>query len=811
MIVQRSRATSACSRFSETRNWRHRGLRWIIAAAGVLLFGLTVQPGHGAPQAKAKVATRTAEPDKASVPPPGPLTLPDTQLEPIDWSALDGWATDDHAAAFATLLASCRPLVRTATPSRETRAMYYALRDVCRRALAGERLANEQARLFFERNFRPLRIARLGDSAGFLTGYYEPIVEGSRFPTPVFKAPIYRRPPDLVPPLNSTGPGFPNRGQSLRRTSSGELVPYYDRGQILDGALDGQRLEITWIKDQTEHLVIQIQGSARVRLEDGVVVRINYDSHNGYPYVPVGRVLIERKIIPRDEMSMQRIREWMRDNPQSAEEVRRQNRSFVFFRIVGLSDGSDEREALGAQGVPLTAERSIAVDKALHVYGTPFFIQAAVPVPNERRTTSFTRLMIAQDTGSAIVGPARADIYWGAGERAGQIAGGLRHPGTFAMLVPRELDPVAAGAHMPLPPDNPRRRTAQVGARAAVSAQPAALTKPQAEALRAYDEAVSGFKAILGARRAQINADKELPNLPGQALYLARNAMISAYKDLTDVLPSRIGRPNKFGIPPAYFDADNEPLLDEYASLFGIMQAPPADAQSSRTPFHDVVELGTAIARAKGLDAANADAAGRISLGLFFAETNGNQNIGNARSNKYKGSLQTGVPEDQNGRNKWAALKPSIAAFAPALSARDDQEEARVRARKLDRRFNHWTAVRDGLTNAHADLFPQIPAIAKALPDPIDQMKLFELVQIIPSPTKAAIRSRDLTSVVVSDPTIMGYLRNNSMFTFGQADRAKRSATYREILDAMWLFNEKFERALAKFNEIKAEQKGEKQ
>jgi membrane-bound lytic murein transglycosylase len=788
---------------------RHRGLRWIVAA-GVLLFGLTAQSGHGAERAKAKLATRTLEPDKA-LPTPGPLTLPDTQLEPIDWSALDGWAADDHAAAFATLLASCRPLVRTATPPGETRPMYFALKDVCRRALTGERLAKEPARLFFERNFRPLRIARLGDGAGFLTGYYEPIVEGSRFPTPVFKVPIYRRPRDLVPPLNSTGPGFPNRGQSLRRTSSGELVPYYDRGQILDGALDGERLEICWIKDQTEHLVIQIQGSARVRLEDGVVVRINYDSHNGYPYVPVGRILIERNIIPREEMSMQRIREWMRVNPESAEEVRRQNRSFVFFRIVGLSDGSDEREAVGAQGVPLTAERSIAVDKALHVYGTPFFIRAGLPVANGNRTASFERLMIAQDTGSAIVGPARADIYWGSGERAGQLAGRLRHPGSFAMLVPRELDPVAAGAHMPLPPENPRR-AAQARARAAETAETGAraprLTKAQSDALRAYDQAVNDFKSILGVRRAQIDSKQKLPNLPGQALYRARNAMISAYKDLTDALPSRIGRPNKLAIPPAYFDADNEPLLDEYASLFSVMQAPPGNAQSSSTPFHDVVELGTAIARARGLDAANADAAGRISLGLFFAETNGNQNIGNARSNKYKGSMQTGVAEDQNGRRKWAAVKRSIAAFAPALSARDDKEEAR--AGKLDRRFNHWTAVRDGLLNAHADLFPQIPAIVKVLPDPIDQMKLFELVQIIPGPTKAAIKSGNLAKFRISDPTIMGYLRNNSMFTFGQADRAKTSATYREILDAMWLFNEKFERALAKFNEIKAQQKGKK-
>jgi hypothetical protein len=310
----------------------------------------------------------------------------------------------------------------------------------------------------------------------------------------------------------------------------------------------------------------------------------------------------------------------------------------------------------------------------------------------------------------------------------------------------------------------------------------------------------------LSQRRAQLNANQQLPNLPGQALYLARNAMMSAYKDLTDVLPSKIGRPNKFGIPPAYLDADNEPLIDEYVNVFNIMQAPPANAQKSDTPFDDIVRLGTEIGRAKGLDAASAEAAGRIALGLFFAETNGNQNMGNARSNTYKGSLQTGVTEDQHGQRKWAAIKRSIAALDPALSARDDREEARVG--NLDHRLNHWTAVRDGLMNAHADLFPRVPAIVKTLPNPIDQMKLFELIQIIPSPTKSALNSGNLAGYRISDPTIMGYLRNNSIFTFGRADRAKTSATFREILDAMWLFNDKFERALSKLNEVAARQRG---
>jgi hypothetical protein len=332
------------------------------------------------------------------------------------------------------------------------------------------------------------------------------------------------------------------------------------------------------------------------------------------------------------------------------------------------------------------------------------------------------------------------------------------------------------------------------------------LTATQADALNAYTNALNNFKAILRERRAELDAKQGLPNLPGQALYLARNTMMSTYKDLTDALPSKIGRPNKSGIPPAYFDADNQPLLDEYKALFDLMDAPPANAQKSDTPFQDVVDLGTAIARAKGLDAAAADAAGRISIGLYFAETGGEQNIGNARSNKYKGSLQTGPSEDQNGRSKWAAIKPEIAAFAPALIARDEKEEAR--AGNLDHRFNHWTAVRDGLMNAHAELFAQVPGIVKTLPDPIDQMKLFELIQIVPSPTRAAMRSGNLLDYRISDPTVMGYLRNNSMFAYGKADRARTSASFREILDAMWLFNNKFEQALAKFNEIKARQKG---
>ena len=442
----------------------------VIATAFVMIVGLVTQllglSAQAAPgvERKSQVPTFPLAIFGPSTKQPDPLRLSDTALEPIERNALKGWGADDHAAAFATFLTSCRPLLRTSLRDSERRLMYVALMQVCRQALAAGRLTDDQARLFFEHNFRPLRIVKLGDKAGFLTGYYEPIVDGSRFPTGIFKVPIYRRPPDLVPPLHSTGPGFPNRGQSLRRTSNGNLVPYYDRGEILDGALDGKHLEICWIKNQTDALTIQIQGSARVRLEDGAILRINYDGHNGYPFVPLSRILIERNIIPREEMSLERIREWIRANPQSAEEISRENRSFMFFRIVGLSDDRQpvgvreaprEREAIGAQGISLTPGRSIAVDNALHVYGTPFFIHADLPLTGEKRSVSFGHLMIAQDTGSAIVGPARADIFWGSGDRAGQVASHVHHPGNFAMLVPRELDPVAAGERMPLPPRKP--------------------------------------------------------------------------------------------------------------------------------------------------------------------------------------------------------------------------------------------------------------------------------------------------------------------------------------------------------------------
>ncbi len=198
-------------------------------------------------------------------------------------------------------------------------------------------------------------------------------------------------------------------------------MSYYERAAIDDGVLAGRDLEICWLKDPIDSFFIHIQGSVRVLLDDGKLMRLNYEAANGHPYYAVGRYLIDRNIVPKEEMSMDRIREWMERNPQEGNELRRRNKSYVFFRETHLSAND---EPIGAQGISLTPGRSIAVDRKLHTYGTPFFISAYLPIGGLKPDTWFRRLMIAQDTGGAIVGPARADLYFGAGDEAASIAAG---------------------------------------------------------------------------------------------------------------------------------------------------------------------------------------------------------------------------------------------------------------------------------------------------------------------------------------------------------------------------------------------------
>jgi membrane-bound lytic murein transglycosylase A len=277
-------------------------------------------------------------------------------------------------------------------------------------------------------------------------------------------------------------------------------VPFHDRAAIDDGVLSGRRLEICWLRDPIDAFFAHIQGSVRVRVDGGDMLRLNYQAANGHPYVAVGRYLIDRNIVPKEEMSMDRIRQWMEANPEEGRELRKRNKSYVFFRETNLKP---EEEPVGAQGVSLTAGRSIAVDRNLHVYGTPFFISAMLPIDSDKPTTAFRRLTIAQDTGGAIIGPARADIYFGAGDEAGVISGRLRHPGRFVMLLPNEIDPVAAAAGTPLP--RPKPSATAVAARAPlprprVKAGQAVAHLPKPKAARAESAAASARKTVHAAK-----------------------------------------------------------------------------------------------------------------------------------------------------------------------------------------------------------------------------------------------------------------------------------------------------------------------
>jgi len=406
---------------------------WGLQLKAGLLAGLTVLVLGGALKAE----------------PRNPMKLPDTQYEPTLWDQVDGWADDDHDAAFATFRNSCRAILRSSASTRNDRPMLAALYGVCKKAADIKPQKPGEARAFFEHNFSPIRISPLGTPDGFLTGYYEPIVEGKRESSEGFDFPLYRKPANLLPGGRMA---ISVAAAGKKKARKRKLVAFHDRAAIDDGVLAGRDLEICWLKDPIEAFFVHIQGSVRVRLDDGRMLRLNYQAANGHPYYAVGRWLIEQGIVPKDEMSMDRIREWMERNPEKGKELRRKNKSYVFFRETGLAHND---EPVGAQGISLTPGRSIAVDRKLHTYGTPFFISAELPIQTEQPTTPFRRLMIAQDTGGAIIGPARADLYFGAGDEAASIAGRIRHSGKFVMLLPHELDPRVLKGDVPLPRPKP--------------------------------------------------------------------------------------------------------------------------------------------------------------------------------------------------------------------------------------------------------------------------------------------------------------------------------------------------------------------
>jgi membrane-bound lytic murein transglycosylase A len=281
-----------------------------------------------------------------------------------------------------------------------------ACRELCAAAAALPPQDNAAARRFFETSFTPLSVADYGTSEGLFTGYYEIELNGSRRQRGRYHTPIYRRPPE-------TG-----------------IAARYSRAEIENGALAGRGLELLWIDDPIDAFFLEIQGSGRVRLRNGSTVRVGYDGQNGQPYVPVGRLLVERGVIPRSEATMMTIRDWMNQHPEAGAALRRENPSYVFFRELS-GDGP-----VGAEGVVLTAERSLAIDRAFIALGIPIWVEA-----DERFASAdpVRRLVVAQDTGGAIKGPVRGDLFWGTGSAAARRAGVMNARGRYYLLVPRSV------------------------------------------------------------------------------------------------------------------------------------------------------------------------------------------------------------------------------------------------------------------------------------------------------------------------------------------------------------------------------------
>jgi membrane-bound lytic murein transglycosylase A len=350
------------------------------------------------------------------------------QLLPLTFDDLAGWREDDHAAALVAFQAGAAVLERHPPKTRFLATDATALAAILARAAEMQGPSPGEARDFFEAAFVPFEVVPV-EGAAFFTGYYEPAVAGSRTRTGDFAVPLLAPPPELV----EIDPGSaPNLDPSFRYALKADAgyVECPDRGAIAAGALAGRNLELVWLVDPVDIFFIHIQGAARIRLSDGGTMRVTYAAKSGHPYTPIGRVLIETGALTKEEATMQGIRAWLAAHPDKAEAVMARNRSYIFFREAPATD--DRLGPIAAARVPLTAMRSLAVDRLQHTFHSPVWVETTLP-----DGAPFRHLTIAQDTGSAIVGAARGDIFFGSGAAAGEIAGGMRAGGRFVLLMPK--------------------------------------------------------------------------------------------------------------------------------------------------------------------------------------------------------------------------------------------------------------------------------------------------------------------------------------------------------------------------------------
>lgn len=377
---------------------------------------------------------------------------PGLQFSPAAFSSLPGWRSADLTAARLAVTESCgrildwpddRPLPGALVSGIGGRVRDW--REACL-AIVSAPDGNDALRQAFERYFRPYAVSRAGSHTGLFTGYYEAFLDGSFERGGPYQVPLYGRPGDLIS-VNLGDFRTDLKGRRIAgRLNGTRLVPYDDRRAIRDGALAGRDLELVWVDDPVDAFFLHIQGSGRVRLPDGRIVRVGYAGQNGHAYRGIGRLLVDRGEIPPDALSMQTIRAWLRDNGDKAEALMAENASFVFFHMPRPQEGAAPPAGpYGSAGVPLTAGHSLAVDRRHLPLHVPLWLDTSHPDPDDRAAppVPMRRLMVAQDTGGAIRGEIRGDVFWGFGDRAEEIAGRMANRGRYWLLLPARLDPSA--------------------------------------------------------------------------------------------------------------------------------------------------------------------------------------------------------------------------------------------------------------------------------------------------------------------------------------------------------------------------------
>jgi membrane-bound lytic murein transglycosylase A len=330
------------------------------------------------------------------------------RMAPISFNEIPGWADDRQGEALGAFKRSCprltsSPDTKIVTDGGEKTITAAEWKTICDAAAGIKDSDTRAARRFFEENFRP----QIVQAAAKFTGYFEPEMRGSRVPSRIFAVPVYRRPTDLTD------------------------APYYTRAEIEQGALKGNGLEIAWVQDPVALFEVQVQGSGRIHLAEGGVLSIGYDGSNNRPYTALASVLADMNVMKRDEATWPAIRDWLKRHPQQGREVMRKNERYIFFKDTRTS------AAAGSEGVALTAQRSLAVDTGFTPYGTPIWIDTQRPVASKPGSLEmYRRLLIAQDSGTAIKGPARGDIFFGSGSLAADWAGRMVGGGQAIVLVP---------------------------------------------------------------------------------------------------------------------------------------------------------------------------------------------------------------------------------------------------------------------------------------------------------------------------------------------------------------------------------------